>query len=496
MPIDIVDIFAGPGGLGEGFSAVRNDSSERVFRIIASIEEKRAECKTLRMRSFYRKLSDLGHFNDYEKYLMNPTAGELESLINRFPSEWEEANKEIIEKRINQSTQVDIVKCVASRRDAHNPLILIGGPPCQAYSLAGRSRNAQRIKDDDENWQKDKRRTLYKRYLYFINKLEPDAFVMENVKGILSATLKDEIVFSRVRKDLQSLGYTLYSLASGKPPKELSANDFIIRSEDYGIPQKRHRVIILGVSNSIKKRPATLAFKAEQLSVEDCIGDLPRIRSMFSEREKVYNDDTDTWRKFVTSSLKNFRNDDDDFRAEPPTDEGGEWVSSKTSLSALSDWYRPFEMTGVPNHHSKAHISTDISRYIFCATKADRDGISPKINEFPIGLLPEHKNVAFLRNPSNSKHYEIAFADRFRVQLRDEPATTITSHISKDGHYYIHYDPTQARSLTVREAARLQTFPDDYRFEGNRTEQYHQVGNAVPPFLAYQIAKIVAKLII
>ena len=128
-------------------------------------------------------------------------------------------------------------------------------------------------------------------------------------------------------------------------------------------------------------------------------------------------------------------------------------------------------------------MDSDIHRYLFCSVFAQQHDRAPKLSDFPDELLPNHKNV--------DKGKIGLFSDRFRVQLKDIPATTVTSHISKDGHYYIHYDPTQCRSLSVREAARLQTFPDNYFFEGTVTQQYHQVGNAVPPLLARDLANTV-----
>ena len=129
-------------------------------------------------------------------------------------------------------------------------------------------------------------------------------------------------------------------------------------------------------------------------------------------------------------------------------------------------------------------MESDLERYGYLAMMASI-GEFPRVTDLPAGLKPDHKNLAAKVVP---------FVDRFKVQVKDRPSSTIASHISKDGHYYIHYDFNQMRSLTVREAARLQTFPDDYFFVGNRTAQYHQVGNAVPPWLAKQIADVVAKL--
>jgi DNA (cytosine-5)-methyltransferase 1 len=154
--------------------------------------------------------------------------------------------------------------------------------------------------------------------------------------------------------------------------------------------------------------------------------------------------------------------------------------------SQLNDWLIDPKLIGVIQHEARSHMRSDIQRYFLLANYAKVLERSPKIRELPPKLLPDHRNASSVNAP---------FQDRFRVQLGDQPSTTIVSHISKDGHYYIHPDPSQARSLTVREAARLQTFPDNYYFEGNKTSQYGQVGNAVPPLLAYQIAKIIAEFL-
>ncbi len=156
----------------------------------------------------------------------------------------------------------------------------------------------------------------------------------------------------------------------------------------------------------------------------------------------------------------------------------------ETLLAGLAAWYRGLDPPLVLNHETRTHMPEDLARYLFCAVYARLKAFRPRRPIFPPRLAPHHRNWASGQ-----------FDDRFRVQVADQPATTVMSHIAKDGHYFIHYDPAQCRSLTVREAARLQTFPDSYFFEGNRTQQYTQVGNAVPPFLARQIADVVWKTV-
>lgn len=166
-------------------------------------------------------------------------------------------------------------------------------------------------------------------------------------------------------------------------------------------------------------------------------------------------------------------------------DRGREFVHHDMKVRHdLAWWFLDDRLGGACNHTSKSHMVSDIHRYLFAASFAQYYGYSPKIMDFPEELIPNHKNA-------KSGHFD----DRFRVQVAGKPSSTITSHISKDGHYFIHYDPEQCRSLTVREAARIQTFPDNYFFEGTRTQQYTQVGNAVPPLLALKIAEIAYDLL-
>jgi DNA (cytosine-5)-methyltransferase 1 len=160
--------------------------------------------------------------------------------------------------------------------------------------------------------------------------------------------------------------------------------------------------------------------------------------------------------------------------------------AASAKSSKLETWYHDKKLRVWLNHQARSHMTTDLRRYLYASAFAAAYGSSPKGHKaFDLsGLRPNHKNWETGK-----------FADRFRVQLDNRPATTVTSHIAKDGHYFIHPDPSQCRSLSVREAARLQTFPDNYFFQGNRTQQFHQVGNAVPPLLAFKIAQLVKPLL-
>ena len=283
-------------------------------------------------------------------------------------------------------------------------------------------------------------------------------------------------------------------------PENINAHDFIIRSEEFGIPQARHRVILLGIRDDIKLIPSQLN-KTYGFTVQDAIGTLPHLRSRLSKG----HDNAEEWASRVKQHLLELqeessqRNDLNELtlalnrlkdRISSSLDFGELRIHiEKQKLfqsPLLDDWYNDNSLKVWLNHEARGHMTSDLKRYLYAATFGEAYGRSPKGHkEFDLkGLRPNHANWETGK-----------FADRFRVQIKNRPSTTITSHISKDGHYFIHPDPIQCRSLTVREAARLQTFPDNYFFQGNRTQQYHQVGNAVPPLLAYKIAGIISDVI-
>lgn len=492
--IPVIDLFAGPGGLGEGFSSLSDDYGNPVFQIIMSIEKDSTAHRTLRLRSFVRKLlRKYGSLpEEYIRFLEEPNAVNRDQLIGCSPDLWEASGHEAL---CEELVEGDMTLVEEGRKrlaeflfnSDNDQWILIGGPPCQAYSLVGRSRRAH-----DETLEDDEKQTLYKCYLSFISELKPTVFVMENVKGLLSAQHKGESVFARIKADMADAGYTVRSLVTehAKSPR-----DFVVKAEQYGIPQKRHRVILLGIRNCDEQLGTETLSPKTEITLREALQGIPRIRSGFSARSKQF----DSWVDYVIDAAEKL------LSTPEGQDLSSELTSVKRKIRRLSmsertissevgpyqHWYRKqlLNQSVLPNHQSRTHMASDLDRYLFCATYAIKHGESARLADFPSYLYPKHQNV--LNRPDKN----FKFNDRFRAQVWDQPSTTVTSHISKDGHYYIHPDPLQCRSLTVREAARLQTFPDDYFFEGNRTSQYTQVGNAVPPFLAKQIAAIVASFL-
>ncbi len=387
------------------------------------------------------------------------------------------------------------------RREASHGTVVIGGPPCQAYSLVGRARN-RGIEGYDPAG--DHRHFLYREYIRILRLLEPVAFVMENVKGILSSKVGGEGIFDRVLCDLRSAGgssdsYTLLPLVSSSDKGRHSGH--IIRCEDFGIPQTRHRVILLGIRNDVMANISlrrTLQPFSSQSTVASVLDGMPPLRSGLSKVE----DTAENWQSAVIDAFEKAalacRSDGSRqievasklaVYAQKLRDRGEILARKSETVTSVRDdrlgsWLCDARLTALPNHETRGHMEADLARYAFAAVFCEIYDRSPKAEEFPRKLAPAHSNW------DSGK-----FADRFRVQGWKAPSTTVTSHISKDGHYFIHPDPMQCRSLTVREAARLQTFPDNYFFEGNRTQQFVQVGNAVPPLLARQIAELLASLL-
>ena len=489
--IPVIDLFAGPGGLGEGFSSLRDGRGNPVFQIVLSVEKERDAHKTLRLRSYVRKLLQLDGALpvEYMRYMERHDEQSFEALIGHSPALWEAAGQEALCAELKQGdytlAETGRERLGACGAERTTPWVLIGGPPCQAYSIVGRARRAH-----DSELDNDVKQELYKCYLAFIEELKPTVFVMENVKGLLSARHKGEGLFGRICDDMRHLGYEICSLVTDNPQ---SPRDYVVRAEEYGIPQKRHRVILLGIRSEGVARPDVLRPKKE-IVLQEALAGIPRLRSDFSSRSQDMR--SISWEAYVKNAA---------IRLES-TEEGAELAAildrvvsaelpTKTRAAAVTGpagrydgWYRGrLDGAVLVNHESRSHLASDLDRYLFCAAYAEKYHTPAHIGDFPRALYPNHRNVQNLVEGE-----EMKFADRFRVQLAGAPSTTITSHIAKDGHYYIHPQPEQCRSLTVREAARLQTFPDDYLFEGNRTAQYTQVGNAVPPLLAQQVAKVVS----
>jgi DNA (cytosine-5)-methyltransferase 1 len=511
-PIPVVDLFAGPGGLGEGFSSLHDG---KAFEIQVSAERDPVAHQTLKLRAFYRLLKS--HRPEFIQDYYQFCNGDAESPFTENTKDlWEKAEEEALCLEIgseagNQRLDQAIAKAFENKSKGQ-PWVLIGGPPCQAYSIAGRSRNKGK---SDYKAEEDHRHFLYKEYLRIIQKNRPDIFVMENVKGILSSKINGDFIFHQILRDLASpnvaldmpddgLRYKIVSLVSdevfqdGDDPKLLDAKKFIIQSEDYGIPQARHRVILIGIRSDHASITLPKLENKETVTVRQVIGNLPALRSKLSKQQDSYDD----WVSFVSNQLMDLS------LLAPMGPEHIKPLAKRLSTAAecleaentgalrlkkkkeenvgeiydLEKWYSDSKLKVWLNHETRGHRIDDLARYGFAACFAEEHGRSPKghTDFCLLGLAPEHKNWESGQ-----------FSDRFRVQLADAPSTTITSHIAKDGHYFIHYDPAQCRSLTVREAARLQTFPDNYFFHGGRTQQYHQVGNAVPPLLANKIAKVV-----
>ena len=505
--VGVVDLFAGAGGLSEGFASASNGTNN-LFKIAISVEKEAWAFQTLRLRSFLREYRQ--RHNCLPKKYIDLHSGLLKVVDWKAvdPEAWQSATSETFQMELGTRTAAtrldDAIETLSSK---YKNNVLIGGPPCQAYSLVGRARSKG---NSNYRAHEDERHYLFREYIRALQNLMPAAFVMENVKGILSSTVQSQQIFQQLMNDLSSLGtpqthqYEIFAIkCDGKNLSLIRAekpSDFVLRTENLGIAQRRHRVIIVGVRSDLASKVQSAKTKAatHPQTVRAIIGNLPPLRSGISkstDSDQEWLNHTQNAADYLSKLSSNLITKNLRAALSQLADGACQHFSmgrSSTDLpigygvsdNKLLAWLENQELKAIAQHETRRHIKSDLERYLYAACFGSVREFSPKARDFPKELSPNHVNWG-----------SDVFNDRFRVQLANQPATTITSHISKDGHYFIHPDPMQCRSLTVREAARLQAFPDDYLFLGPRTSQYVQVGNAVPPYIAQQIAKLIYEVV-
>jgi len=419
LKFNFIDLFAGAGGLSEGFIRAG-------FTPVTHVEMDEAACNTLITRTVYHKLKNTPEFEKYKSYLKGELSKtELHSLLT------EEEFSSVINLAISDENNPMIFRQIDRLRNRKPIDLIVGGPPCQAYSLAGRSRDKNKMKGDSRNY-------LFRQYAKYLEYFQPKMFVFENVIGLLSAKNEDS---SRYIDQMISLfsevGYTTeYKL---------------VNASDFGILQNRKRVILIGKKgNETGFYPdfETNTGKKTAL-VKEILEDLPEIQA-----------GSGNW---FNVKYKN---------------KGSEYVFDANIRNGIDF---------TTQHIARPHNKQDKEIYRIAVTKWNSGQTRLDYNDLP-NELKSH----------NNRH---SFVDRFKVVAPDLTKTqTVVAHIAKDGHYYIHPDISQNRSLTVREAARLQSFPDDYYFEGignepSRTAAFKQIGNAVPPLMAHKIAATLKKML-
>lgn len=402
----IIDLFAGAGGLSEGFV-------QAGFIPIAHVEMDKDACNTLRTRSCYHYLRNHEQLDVYYAYLK----GEItrDELYNKVP---QNVIDTVINVTISDDTINDTFKEIKQLANGRNIDLIIGGPPCQAYSLLGRHRKAM---------EDDPRTLLYLQYGKFLKEFKPMGFVFENVPGLLSAKKGEH--FQNLQDYFDKLGYKVHY-------KMLDASD-------YGVLQVRHRIILVGWRKDNDLGYPIIEGKRASAVINDILNDLPKLKA--GEVKKVA--------KYRTPSNSYLQ-------------ESG--IRSKEDEFVTENISRP--------------VNENDANIYACAIKLwNKKHIRIKYTDFP--------------NEYKTQKNENSFLDRFKVVDGLGYAHTVVAHLAKDGHYYIHPSLDDCRSISVREAARMQSFPDNFYFEGSRSSMFKQVGNAVPPLMAKSIAESIKKLL-
>lgn len=400
--MNCIDLFSGAGGLTEGFIRAG-------YNIIAHIEKEYPASLTLKTRVAYYYLKKINRLDIYYKYIAKEISREtLYSYIPKYLLD------SVINIEINDTTIEEIYQKIDFLKEDKTIDIIIGGPPCQAYSLIGRAASKTKMMGDT-------RKYLYKHYLKFLEKYNPKLFVFENVKGMLSS--KDENgkkIFNKIIEEMKMLGYKIeYKILDAK---------------DFGVLQSRKRVIIIGWKANLDFSYPNFENIKIANNINELFSDLPRLNA---------------------GEKKDFIN-----------------LTKKNEL--LFKLHIKDDNSNITSQHiSRPNNSKDLEIYKIAVEKFNNE---KKLNyaTLPKELI-SHKNLK-------------SFLDRFKVVNGKGISHTLVAHISKDGHHYIHPDITQNRSISVREAARIQTFPDSFYFENSRTAAFTQIGNAVPPLMAEIIA--------
>lgn len=416
--LNYIDLFAGAGGLSEGFN-------QAGFDAIAHVEIDKAACQTLNTRAAYHFLKENNKLDIYNLYLSKVI--NREELYSYLPIE---LTNSIINLGIGDENNNEIYKKIdfqINDRNIQEIDLIIGGPPCQAYSLVGRARSEHGMKRDPRNF-------LYVQYATYLEKYNPKMFVFENVIGLLSAG--NGVYLENMKKLFKRKGYSI--------------EIFRVNAENFGVLQMRKRLIIIGWKDDFIPNIPNFEKHLSNINsfVNSIFEDLPKLEA----GEGKYID------KYIRNS--------------------NEYLNKSNIRS---------DNTLITQHIARPHTKQDKEIY-----KIAVDSWNSKMERLNYNHLPDklktHKN-------------RTSFTDRFKVVADNlQSSQTVVAHIAKDGHYYIHPDIEQNRSISVREAARIQSFPDNYYFEGvkesiNRTAAFKQIGNAVPPLMAKIIADQIKGLI-
>jgi DNA (cytosine-5)-methyltransferase 1 len=408
MSYNFIDLFAGAGGLSEGFIRAG-------FNPIAHVEMNKDACDTMKTRTAYHWLKANKKTRLYNDYLKSENKNK-EELWGEVP---ENLINSVINKEISEKTLPEIFKTIDKELKGSKVDLIIGGPPCQAYSIVGRAR---------KDMGSDPRNDLYKHYVNFLEKYRPKMFVFENVPGILSA--KNGEYLNKIFKAVRNAGYEL-----AIPPKNY------LNAKDFNVLQDRKRVIIIGWRKEFNLQYPDFEIKENIFQIS---------KDLFSDLKPLKNGQG-------TLNAVNY--------AKPSTE-----YLKQTNIRNGLDF--------VTQHISRQNNENDLEIYQI-AIEQWNNGKRLNYAELPKRLI-KHSNTD-------------SFVNRFHVVNGKGISHTVVAHIAMDGHYYIHPDKKQNRSISVREAARIQSFPDDYFFEGSRTAAFKQIGNAVPPLMAEKIAKTLLK---